>query len=99
MDVAGGIANAKIVLHARAARAVIESLNSTAAIVEDFHASLGIKSSRGSLSMIRWGDAIRDPQQLKRAGIEVGQKAVVVSGAAATAVAIGKLGSKTIPKG
>jgi hypothetical protein len=99
MDVAGGIANAKIVLHARAARAVIESLNSTAAIVEDFHASLGIKSSRGSLSMIRWGDAIRDPQQLKRAGIEVGQKAVVVGGAAATAVAIGKLGSKTIPKG
>jgi putative N-acetylmannosamine-6-phosphate epimerase len=49
--------------------------------------------------MIRWGDAIRDPQQLKRAGIEVGQKAVVVGGAAATAVAIGKLGSKTIPKG
>ncbi|MFI2644390.1 hypothetical protein [Streptomyces sp. NPDC018610] len=99
MNAAGGIVNANIVLHARAARAVIESLNSTAAIVEDFHASLGFQFSRGSLSMIPWGDAIRDPRQLKRAGIEVSQKAVAGGAAAATVVAIGKLSSKIIPKG
>src|SRR5690606_18393318 len=49
MDAAGGIANANVLLHARAARRVIESLNSTAAIVEDFQAPLGIESARDAL--------------------------------------------------
>ena len=83
MDAAGGIANANILLHVRAARSVIDSLNSTAAIVEDFHVPLGIESRRDALSATRWGEAVRDPRQLKKAGAEVGQRAV---------------GAKNIPK-
>ena len=98
MDAAGGIANANILLHARAARSVIDSLNSTAAIVDDFHAPLGIESSRDALSAPRWREALRDPQQLKKAGAEVGQKAAMIGGAAAVAV-LGTVGTKKIPKG
>lgn len=46
IDAAGGIANENILLHARAARSVIDSLNATSAIVDDFHAPLGIESAR-----------------------------------------------------
>ncbi len=98
MDAAGGVANANILLHVRAARSVIDSLNSTAAIVEDFHVPLGIESRRDALSATRWGEAVRDPQQLKKAGAEVGQKAAIVGGAAA-AIAFGTVGAKNIPKG
>ena len=52
MDAAGGIANENILLHARAARSVIDSLNSTAAIVDDFHVPLGIGSGREALSPV-----------------------------------------------
>jgi len=98
MDAAGGIANANILLHARAARSVIDSLNSTAAIVDDFHAPLGIESSRDVLSAPRWREALRDPQQLKKAGAEVGQKDAMVGGAAAVVV-LGTVGTKKISKG
>jgi len=98
MDAAGGIANANILLHVRAARSVIDSLNSTAAIVDDFHAPLGIESSRDALSAPRWREALRDPQKLKKAGAEVGQKAAMIGGAAAVAV-LGTVGTKKIPKG
>jgi hypothetical protein len=97
MDAAGGIANANILLHARAARSVIDSLNFTAVIVDDFHAPLGIDSSRHALSATRWREALRDPQQLKKAGVEAGQKAAMVGGAAA-AVTLGTVGTKNIPK-
>ena len=98
MDAAGGIANANILLHARAARSVIDSLNSTAAIVDDFHAPLGIEYSRDALSAPRWREALRDPQQLKKAGAEVGQKVAIVGGAVAV-VALGTVGTKNLPKG
>lgn len=98
MDAAGGIANANILLHARAARSVIDSLNSTAAIVDDFHAPLGIEYSRDALSAPRWREALRDPQQLKKAGAEVGQKAVMVGGAAVV-VALGTVGTRKISNG
>jgi hypothetical protein len=88
MDAAGGIANANILLHAKAAQSVIDSLNTTAAIIDEFHAPLGIESSRDQLSVTSWGEAFRDPQQLKRAGAEVGQKAAIVGGTVA-ALAIG----------
>ena len=95
MDAAGGIANANILLHARAARTIVDSLNVTGAIVDDFHAPLGIEANRDALSATRWGDALRDPQQLKRAGAEVGQKAAVAGGAVAL-VAAGAAGRKAI---
>lgn len=98
MDAAGGIANANILLHARAARSVIDSLNTTAATIDDFHTPLCIKSDRDPLSVTRWGEAFRDPQQLKRAGAEVGQKAVIVGGTAG-AVALGAAGLKNASRG
>ena len=94
MDAAGGRANANVLLHARAARSVIASLNTTAATIDDFHTPLGINLDCDSLSVTRWGEAFRDPQQLKRAGAEVGQKAAIVGGAAA-AVALGTAGERT----
>lgn len=97
MDAAGGIANENILLHARAARSVIDSLNSTAAIVDDFHAPLGIESTRDALSATAWREAFRDAQQRRTAGKEVGQKALIgvvgVLGVSSVAVAA-KNGSK-----
>lgn len=83
MDAAGGIANANIVLHARAARSVVESLNATAAVIEDFRVPLGIRTNRQALRAITWSEAVRDPKQLRVAGAEAGQKAVMVGGAVA----------------
>lgn len=77
MDGAGGVAKANIILHARAARSVVGSLNATAALVDDFHSPLGIESARESLQTTSWREAIRDPKQRRTAGKEVGQKAIV----------------------
>lgn len=95
LDAAGCIANANILLHARAARSVFNSLNSTAAIVDDFHTPLGVESAREPLSASRWGEALRDPQQLKKAGAEVGQKAV----AGTAAIAVVAYGTKNVRRG
>lgn len=80
LDAAGGIVNESILLHVRAARAVVDNLNTTAAAIEEFHEPLGIESGREELDVVPWSEAIRDPQQLKRAGAEAG-KAAVVTGA------------------
>jgi|SRR6266545_239125 len=91
MDAAGGIANENVMLHARAARSVIDSLNSTAALVDEFHAPLGIESTRDALSATPWRDAFRDPEQLKIAGKEAGQKALIGVGAAVGALGVSAL--------
>lgn len=49
IDTAGGIANANILLHARAARSVIDSCNATAAILDDF-----MRRSASSPTAARW---------------------------------------------
>lgn len=97
MDAAGAIVNANIILHARAARSVISSLNATGAAVDDFHAPLGIETGRDALSTRRWREALRDPQQLKKAGAEAGQK-VAMAGGTAAALAVAAAGAKNIPK-
>lgn len=79
MDAAGNIANDSILLHMRAARAVVDNLNTTAAAIEEFHKPLGIESVREELEVTPWSEALRDPQQLKRAGTEAGKVAVVAS--------------------
>lgn len=88
IDAAGGIANENIILHERAARSVIDSLNSTAAVVDDFHVPLGIESTRDMLTATPWREAIRDPQQRRTAGKEVGQKALVGAGAVVGALGL-----------
>ncbi|SCX56461.1 hypothetical protein SAMN03159343_3421 [Klenkia marina] len=89
VDAAGVIANGNIVLHARAARAVIDSVNATAVIVDDFHAPLGVESARASLAVIPWGEALGDPRQRRAAAKEAGQKVLVGAGAVITVAASG----------
>lgn len=87
MDSAGGIVNENILLHARTARSVIDSLNSTAAVVDDFHGPLGIESTRKALNTTPWREALKDRDQRVRAGKEAGQKALIGLGVVAVAVA------------
>lgn len=88
LDAAGELASDQILIHARAARSVIDSLDATAAILDDFHAPLGIESERQGLDLLSWREALRDPQQRRTAGKEVGQKALMVgSGLAVAALA------------
>ncbi len=95
IDTAGGIANENI--HARAARSIVDSLNSTAALLDEFHAPLGIEPNREVLSATPWREALRDPEQLKTAGVEAGQKVVVGGTMVAVAVAVGA-GAKFVAK-
>ena len=88
MDKAGAIANANVLLHARAARSVISSLNSTAEFVDEFHAPLGIEQTREPLVANRWSEALRDPEQLKTASVEAGEKALVAGGTAVAGVVV-----------
>lgn len=99
LDAAGGVANDNILLHARAARSVIDSLNATAAVMDDFHSALGIESDRPLLDAIPWREAVRDPKQRLTAGKEAGQKALVAGGTVAAVATTGfmavKNGSKS----
>lgn len=88
MDKAGAIANANVLLHARAARSVISRLNSTAEFVDEFHAPLGIEQTREPLVANRWSEALRDPEQLKTASVEAGEKALVAGGTAVAGVVV-----------
>jgi hypothetical protein len=97
MDAAGGIANENILLHVRAARAVVDNLNTTAAAIEEFHEPLGIESGREKLDITPWSEALRDPQQLKRAGAEAGKAAVVAGAVVGTALRV--VGARNGPTG
>ncbi|GAB3089834.1 hypothetical protein [Nocardioides zeae] len=78
---AGGVANENVLLHARAANSVFLSLNNIGTSLEEFREPLGIaRTSRAELSPTPWRAALRDTHQLKTAGTEVGQKAVMVGG-------------------
>lgn len=95
LDAAGRIANGNVLLHARAARSVINSLNATAGIIDDFHVPLGIECDRRPLDAIAWREAVRDPQQRRAAGKEAGQKALMTGG---TVVAVAGTGYAIITK-
>ncbi|GGK97291.1 hypothetical protein GCM10007382_16940 [Salinibacterium xinjiangense] len=88
MDSAGGIANENILLHARAAQSIVNSLNATASVVDDFHSPLGIDSTRDSLSVTPWREALKDPQQRNRAGKEAAQNAAIGLAVAGAAVPV-----------
>ncbi|MBU4557028.1 MAG: hypothetical protein KJ747_09170 [Actinobacteria bacterium] len=90
---AGAIADANVLLHLPAARSVVNSFKSTAETVNDFHAPLGIEAERGPMAPTRWADALRDPQQLKQAGIEAGTVTLK------TAVAVGTFAIAYVAKG
>lgn len=89
LDIAGGIAREKVLLHAHASWAVINSINTVGGLIDDFHVPFAIEPDRETLTPIRWRDAIRDSQQLKNAAAEVGPKvAAAVIGAGAIAVVL-----------
>ena len=93
LDAAGEISNENILLHARAARSVIGSLNATAAFVDDFHVPLGIETNRRSVDVIPWRAALGDPAQRRVAGREVGQNVAVLGlGALVSVAAVRQVG-------
>ncbi|MEV7803926.1 hypothetical protein AB0O28_13340 [Microbispora sp. NPDC088329] len=57
MEAAAGTANAKVLLHPAASRAVVRSSDRVAIAVVDFHGRLGIERGRRSLEARRWVDA------------------------------------------
>lgn len=83
LDRYGAIANENILLHSRAARAIVKSLNATAESIESFHRPLGVAIAREAISALPWREAWRDPEQRKTAGKEAGQKALGYGTAAA----------------
>ncbi|MEF3120504.1 hypothetical protein [Kocuria flava] len=60
MDEAAGTANAKVLLHPRDSRTVVQASNDVAVAVVDFHARLGIERDREALEARRWVDAAAD---------------------------------------
>lgn len=71
LDRAGAVARSNIILHAPAAHSVIDSVNTANGSLEKFHASLGGESHWKELARIRWKDAIRDPNQWRKAAKDV----------------------------
>jgi len=98
MDAAGAIVNGNVLVHAGAARLVINGLNSAAEILEEFHAPLGIESSRSALVPTPWREAIRDPKQQQTAAKELGVKVGLPAGTTGFAVAVWRI-LKSAPKG
>lgn len=90
LDQAGGIARENVVLHARAASKVINSINTVNDSIDDFHMLFAIESHREALTSTRWRDAVRDPQQLRNAAAEAAPKVAM------GAIAIGRLLKKRI---
>lgn len=71
LDRAGTVARSNIILHAPAARSVIDSVNTTNRSLEEFHALLGGESHWKKLVSVRWKDAIRDPNQWRKTAKDV----------------------------
>ncbi|SOC51147.1 hypothetical protein [Ornithinimicrobium cerasi] len=97
LDAAADTANGNAILHAGAARFVVDVLNATGALVADFHAALGIETQRETVTAITWQDALRDPRQRRTAGREIGEKAVLVAasaGAVASVAVVAKKGTE-----
>ena len=67
---------------------MIDSLNSTASILDGFHGPLGIESPRESLSATPWREALKDSEQRITAAKEAAQKA---------AIGVAALGAVVVP--
>lgn len=77
LDEAGGIAQANVLLHARAAREMVNSINAVGLEIEDFHVPFAVDAQREALTNTRWMDAVRDPLQVRNAAAEAGPQAAV----------------------
>lgn len=88
LDEAGGIAQANVLLHARAARNIVNSINVVAGSIEDFHVPFAVDAQREVLTNTRWMDAVRDPQQVRNAAAEAGPQAAAGALSAAALLAV-----------
>lgn len=95
---AGAFADGNVLLHFHAARSVVGSVNSTAVMVNGFHAPLGIGTEQGPVVATRWRDALRDPGQLKNAGAEAAEKTAVGLAVAGAAVVVVRKAAKAVNK-
>ena len=95
MNKAGDIAAANILLHALAAQKTAAAINDLSAMIDNFHAPLGVETDRNVLALTPWQAALRDKDQLKTAGKEAGQKVLLVAGTAALALTSRNLASRT----
>lgn len=84
LDEAGVVAQGKVVLHASAARTIVNSINAVAGSIEDFHVPFAVETHREALTNTRWRDAVRDPQQLRNAAAEARPLAVGAVGTLGT---------------
>jgi hypothetical protein len=73
MDVAAGMANAKVLLHPAASKAVVHSTNQVGTAVVDFHVRLGIEAGRQPLDARRWTEAATEARDK---ALEVGADGV-----------------------
>ena len=99
MDVAAGTANAKVLLHPTASKAVVSATNHVAGSVVEFQGHLGIESGRQALDAKRWTEAATEAKDkvfatgvesvdvAKRVGGETFQRAKVVKGRLSSEVA------------
>ncbi len=78
MEEASGFATSNVLLHARAARAIVDSINNVGDSIEEFHRPIDIEIDRETKATARWRDAVRDPQQLKNAAAEALPKVLAV---------------------
>lgn len=94
LDEAGGVARENVILHWKAAQAVVNSVNAVGAEIEQFCEPLGIEPQRTPLTAPGWREALRDPQQRRKAYEEAkpvvaGAVLVVAGGAVAAGRALG----------
>lgn len=90
LDDVGGVAQSKLVLHSRAARTVVNSINTVGGSIEEFHVPFAIEAPRQALTNTPWADAVRDAQQLRTAAAEAAPKVGAVVGAVAAVGAVAR---------
>ena len=102
MTEAGGVAEKNVLLRAFSSQNVINSINGVGGLVEEFQKPLGLgiegASSKNMPKNMALRDAIRDPQQLKCAGIDLAKGAGKCAMFAAGAFAVTVVGTALLAR-
>lgn len=95
LDDAAKASDEHVLLHVRAARAVLRSANAVAVSVEELTSPLGVAPTRTQLTGTLWRDAAGNRRQLKNAGAEIGKKTALT----AASIGVGALAFVAVKKG
>ena len=102
MTEAGGVAEKNVLLRAFSSQNVINSINGVGGLIEEFQKPLGLgiegASSKNMPKNMALRDAIRDPQQLKCAGIDLAKGAGKCAMFAAEAFAVTVVGTALLAR-